>query len=60
MSKLSYEAAVKELQEIINELQAEIVSIDELSNKVKRAAELIKYCKEKLRTTEKEIGDLFS
>lgn len=48
-----------ELQNIVGELQNEAVSIDDLSKKVNRAAELIKFCRGKLRTTETEIQDLF-
>ncbi len=55
----SYEKAMAELQEIIQALQEEAVNIDELSTKVKRAAELIKFCKQKLRATESELNDLF-
>lgn len=58
-SKLSYEKAVAELQQIINELQEEMVSMDDLSAKVKRAAELIQWCREKLRSTGEEIEGLF-
>ena len=55
----SYEEAVKELQQIVNGLQEEAVGVDALSEKVKRAAELIKICKEKLRSTETDIKGLF-
>ena len=55
----TYEEALKELQEIVGLLQEEAVSIDDLSDKVKRAAELIKYCKEKLRSTGEELETLF-
>jgi exodeoxyribonuclease VII small subunit len=56
---ISYEKAQEELQAIVKDLQEEHVNIDELSKKVKRAAELVEYCKEKLRTTEEAIGGLF-
>lgn len=57
--KISYENAMKELQEIVTNLQEEVTSVDELSDKVKRAAELIDYCKTKLRSTEEDIEKLF-
>ena len=60
MKKLSYEKALSELQEIIAELQQEAVSIDDLTGKVERAAQLIRYCKDKLRQTEQEISDVLS
>ncbi|MEM9823884.1 MAG: exodeoxyribonuclease VII small subunit [Bacteroidota bacterium] len=56
----SYELALEELQEIVAALQEESIGIDDLSEKVKRAATLIQYCKNKLRNTEEEIQDLFA
>lgn len=58
MQDLSYEKALAELQDIVGELQQQTVSIDDLSEKVKRANELIQYCKAKLRATEEVLGDL--
>ena len=57
--KLTYEEALQELQQIVAQLQEDTVSVDELSEKVKRAAELIAYCREKLRTTEENLEGLF-
>ncbi|MCB9298883.1 MAG: exodeoxyribonuclease VII small subunit [Lewinellaceae bacterium] len=56
--KLTYEEAMQELQQIVAQLQEDAVSVDELSDKVKRAAELIAYCREKLRTTEESLEGL--
>ena len=56
----SYEAAYKELSQIASEIQSETISIDVLGPKVKRAAELIKFCQTKLRDTEKEVGNIIS
>lgn len=55
----SYEEALLELQQIVAQLQEDAVSVDELSEKVQRAAELIAYCREKLRTTEENLEGLF-
>lgn len=57
--KISYESALTELQELVTELQGAAVSIDDLSAKAKRAAELIQYCREKLRHTDQELKGLF-
>ena len=57
--KISYQKAMKELKSIVAQLQKEAISIDDLSAKTKRAAELILYCKKKLRTTEEELAGLF-
>jgi len=55
----SYEAALKELQSIVQEFQDELVNIDQLPEKMKRAADLIQYCRGKLRSTEEEMDQLF-
>ena len=54
-AQLSYEQALSELKKIAESIENESVSIDELADKVKRASELVEYCKEKLRNTEAEL-----
>lgn len=56
---ISYDKAMQELKMIVGQLQEEAVSIDDLSNKAKRASELITYCREKLRKTEGDLKSLF-
>ena len=51
----TYEQAYNELQSIIQEIEAGEISVDVLSEKVKRAAELIHFCKEKLTSTEQDV-----
>jgi len=53
--KLTYKAAVEEIEQIMLKLESENIDIDELSKSVKRAGELITFCKTQLRNTEKEI-----
>lgn len=53
--KLTYSAALEELENIIEEIENEEISIDDLSLKVKRASILLIFCKEKLRKTEDDI-----
>ncbi|MFM7664042.1 MAG: exodeoxyribonuclease VII small subunit [Bacteroidota bacterium] len=55
MKGLRYTEAMEELQEIIHQMEKSEISIDELSVKVKRASELILFCREKLRTTELDV-----
>ncbi len=57
--ELTYDAALAELQGIVTQLQEDVVSIDDLSEKAKRAAWLVKYCQERLRNIEEELGGLF-
>lgn len=56
--EFSYNAAMKELQEIVQNLQNDTIGIDDLAEKVSRASELIKLCKEKLHQTEESIQDM--
>ena len=59
MSKiLNYKAALEELSQIADEMENETVSVDVLSQKVKRAALLISYCQDKLKTTEDEVRNV--
>ena len=51
----SYTEAFEELQEIVSEIEQGDISVDELSDKVKRAAFLIKTCKNKLTSTEGDV-----
>lgn len=57
-TKISYDDSFEELQKIMQDLQEDEISVDELSAKVKRAAELLKMCNQILRDTEKNVGDL--
>jgi exodeoxyribonuclease VII small subunit len=52
----NYTEAFEELQEIVLEIEQGEISVDELSEKVKRAAVLIKICKAKLISTEEDVA----
>lgn len=58
--KLSYAKAIRELEQIVGEIETESVDVDVLTEKVKRAANLIKFCKESLRITEDEVKKALS
>ena len=51
-NELTYTQAFEELQEIVNDMEDSQISIDELDIKIKRAAFLLKICKDKLYKTE--------
>ena len=51
----SYEAAFTELQELISDIENGEISVDQLSEKVKRASVLIQFCKDKLRAAELDV-----
>lgn len=53
--KMSYSEAFTELQSILTQLENQELDVDKLSDQVKKASELIKYCKSKLHDTEEEI-----
>jgi exodeoxyribonuclease VII small subunit len=55
---MKYTDAFEELQEIVQEIQDGEISVDGLAIKVKRAAELIKFCKLKLSTTEEDVNQI--
>jgi exodeoxyribonuclease VII small subunit len=58
--KPTYTEAIMELENLVSLMENSEISIDELSDKVKRASFLIKLCREKLTSTEKEIGGILS
>ena len=55
---INYTAAFEELQEIVSEIEQGEITVDELSEKVKRAALLIRICKAKLGTTEEDVNKI--
>lgn len=56
--KISYTEAISELELIVTEIEEGEITIDTLSEKVKRASELIKICKDKLRATEADVNKI--
>jgi len=56
--KMNYTEAFEELQTIVAEIEDGEISVDELSEKVKRAALLIKICKAKLTSTEEDVNKI--
>jgi len=54
-NKLTYTSAITELEKIVEEIESGEIDVDVLTVKVKRASELIKFCKDSLRNTRKEV-----
>lgn len=52
---MNYSDAMAELEEIVSKLEDNKLGVDELSQNVKRVAELIKFCKSKLKSTEEDV-----
>lgn len=55
-----YEAAFSELQTIVRKMENDELDIDEMSVQLKRAQELIKFCKDKLTKTDEEIKKILA
>ena len=55
---ISYKDAIAEIELIVKKIENEESDVDELAGNVKRVAELIKICKEKLYKAEKEVKDI--
>jgi exodeoxyribonuclease VII small subunit len=57
--EFSFNDAVKDIEEILQKIEAGNLDVDKLSDEVKKASELIKQCQKKLRSTEDEINSIF-
>lgn len=60
MEKINYKQAKEELENIIIEIESGNVDIDTLTTKIKRAGELILYCKNKLIETEESVENILN
>ena len=52
---LKYNKAMTRLEEIIGKIESENIDVDELSERVKEAVNLIKTCKNKIEKAELEV-----
>ncbi|HNT41263.1 MAG TPA: exodeoxyribonuclease VII small subunit [Tenuifilaceae bacterium] len=55
-----YIDAINEIEQIITEIENNELDVDDLTEKIRRASELLKFCKTKLRATEEEIQKIIS
>jgi exodeoxyribonuclease VII small subunit len=55
---MNYQLAMEELEAIVQEVENAEISIDQLAEKVKRASELINFCKKTLHTAEVEVNNI--
>lgn len=58
--KPTYEKSISRLEEILQQIENQDIGIDELSDKIKEANEIIEFCRTKLKTTESEINQLLN
>jgi exodeoxyribonuclease VII small subunit len=54
-NKLTYTSAITQLEEIVKDIESGEIDVDVLTEKVRKASELIKFCKDRLRSTQKEV-----
>jgi len=52
---ITYETAIAEIQQILAEIENGKADIDTLGTKIKRAAELIAFCKDKLTKVDADV-----
>ena len=60
MEQMSYTEAKKELTEIVTAIETGELDVDALTEKVKRAAELILFCRTKLTHTDEELQKILN
>ncbi len=58
--EMTYSAAIAEVEKILERFNSEQMEVDELGEQVKRATELIKFCREKLRKAESDVEAVLS
>lgn len=58
--KMTYTDAFAELQTIVAKIESGDTSVDELTDKIRRASELIVVCKAKLTASEEEVEKLLA
>ena len=58
--ELKYEAAFAELQAIVRKMENDELDIDQMSDQLRRAQQLIKFCKDKLTKTDEDIHKIIA
>lgn len=56
---LDYDKAYAELEKIVVDLQSEALSLEDMNHKIRRAFELLKFCKSRLRDIETDFNKFF-
>ena len=56
--KMSYEQAVENLEELVKKIESPSMPLSKMGDEVKKAMELIKYCKEELKGYQKEFDQI--
>ena len=57
-SELGYAEALAELEEILDQLDDDALDVDVLSSQVERAAELIRFCRGRIREAQLSVEEI--
>lgn len=52
---ITYEEAMRQLEQIVRQMENNELDVDQMGERLKTAQQLIKYCRDKLTKTDKEI-----
>lgn len=55
---LTYTSAMQELEAIVEQLQSPQCEVDQLCDLTRRSVELLKFCRQKLTSTDEELAKL--
>jgi len=58
--ELTYSEAIQEVETIVNQIENNELDVDELTTSVKRVADLLAFCKAKLKSTEEEVEKILT
>lgn len=56
--KINYDAAVGEIEDILEKIEEGDLGVDELAEKVNRVTHLLKICRDRLLSTEEQINKI--
>ena len=56
--QVGYTEAIAEIEEILEKFSKEELDVDTLASNVKRATELIKICKQRIRKAESDVEEI--
>lgn len=55
--KLNYKQAIQRIESLVSKIEGEDPEVDHLSEMVKEALDLLKFCKEHLKKTEDDLNE---
>jgi exodeoxyribonuclease VII small subunit len=58
VEEVGYAAALAELESILAEIEDDAVDVDVLAERVKRAAELLRVCRDRITAAREEVGQI--